>query len=183
MLSYSEFLKTTINNGRKKIEEIERDIEKIRTNRNYTQEYINNRIHEYMVKKEDVINTYRSMLLGEYNDYLKRLQKSAENISGNAANIEDLALLNNKYIKLSQEEFDVLVNRHKGNNVMLNALSHYAAEHYLSMSVPYFSYEQKRNLAYDYCCQCIGYLKCSGLQWTIVESSNYFNEISERLPE
>lgn len=118
-----------------------------------------------------------------HSDYLERLQKSIESISGNNVNTADLALLDNKYIKISQKEFDVLANRHKGNSIMLNALSNYAAENGLLMPVPYLNYEQKKKLAYDYCCQCAGYLTCSGLQWALIESSNYFNEISEQLSE
>ena len=172
MSRYSDMLKSIINSCRSRIEEIDADIEMIKANRSYSREYIDTRISDYNAHKKNA-----------YSEYLERLQKSIESISGNNVNTADLALLDNKYIKISQKEFDVLANRHKGNAIMLNALSNYAAENGLSMPVPYLNYEQKKKLAYDYCCQCAGYLTCSGLQWALIESSNYFNEISEQLSE
>lgn len=183
MSKYSDMLKSIINNCRNRIAEIDSDIERIKSNRNYSQEYISNLASEYTVKKESIYANHNNLLDEAYNDYLERLKKSVESISGNSVNTEDLALLDNRYIKISQEEFNALVNRHKGNNVMLNALSNYAAEHSLSMPVQYLSPEQKQKLAYQYFCQCIGYLKCGSLQWALIESSNYFNEISEQLSE
>lgn len=183
MSRYSDMLKSIINSCRSRIEEIDADIEMIKANRSYSQEYINTRVSAYNAQKENAYNNHNKLLSEAHSDYLERLQKSIESISGNNVNTADLALLDNKYIKISQKEFDVLANRHKGNSVMLNALSNYAAENGLSMPVPYLNYEQKKKLAYDYCCQCAGYLTCSGLQWALIESSNYFNEISEQLSE
>lgn len=183
MSKYSDMLKIIINNCRSRIEETNADIEMVKANRNYSQEYINTRVSAYNAQKENAYNNHKKLLLEAYNDYLERLKKSVESISGNSVNTADLALLDNKYIKISQEEFDILANRHKGNTIMLNALSNYAAENGLLMPVPYLNYEQKKKLAYDYYCQCAGYLTCSDLQWALIESSNYFNEISEQLSE
>lgn len=183
MSKYSDMLKSIINNCRNRIEGIDFDIEKIKSNRNYSQEYINNLVNDCNAQKETVYGNHNKLLAEAYNDYLERLKKSVESISGNSVNTQDLALLDNKYIKISQGEFNVLAFRHKGNNIMLNALSNYAAEHSLSIPVPYRSPEQKQKLAYEYYCQCIGYLKCTGLQWALTESSNYFDEISEQLSE
>lgn len=183
MSKYSDMLKSIINNCRNKIEEIDSDIEKTISSRNYSQEYINNFVNECTAKKETVYGNHRNLLTEAYNDYLERLKKSVESISGSSVNTQDLALLDNKYINISQEEFNVLATRHKDNSVMLNALFHYAAENNLVMPVPYLSSERKQKLAYEYYCECIGYLKCVGLQWAITESSNYFDEISEQLSE
>lgn len=183
MSKYSDMLKSIINNCRSRIEETDADIEMVKANRSYSQEYINTRVSAYNAQKETAYNNHNKLLLETYNDYLERLKKSIESISGNNVNTADLALLDNKYIKISQEEFDILANRHKGNTIMLNALSNYASENGLTMPVPYLNYEQKKKLAYDYCCQCAGYLRCSDLQWALIETSNYFNEISEQLSE
>lgn len=80
------------------------------------------------------------------NDYFERLEK-AYIISGNEVDNEDLVLLNPSVFKMTQQEFDNIVEKHIGNHTMEIALRSYAEATGLHVLRCIYTKEEKEKLA------------------------------------
>lgn len=80
------------------------------------------------------------------NDYFERLEK-AYIISGNEVDNEDLVLLNPSVFKMTQQEFNNIVEKHIGNHTMEIALRSYAEATGLHVLRCIYTKEEKEKLA------------------------------------
>ncbi len=80
------------------------------------------------------------------NDYFERLEK-AYIISGSKADTEDLMLLNPSVFKMTQQEFNNIVEKHIGNHTMEIALRSYAEATGLHVLRRIYTKEEKEKLA------------------------------------
>lgn len=80
------------------------------------------------------------------NDYFERLEK-AYTISGNEVHNEDLTLLNPSVFKMTQQEFNNIVEKHIGNHTMEIALRSYAEATGLHILRRIYTREEKEKLA------------------------------------
>ena len=80
------------------------------------------------------------------NHYFERLEK-AYTISGNKADTEDLMLLNPSVFKMTQQEFNEIVEKHIGNHTMEIALRSYAETTGLHVLRRIYTKEEKEKLA------------------------------------
>ncbi len=182
-MSYINELTTIVEECRKRIANIDASIEKLKGSKTYSTEYINTAISGFNSDKEQTYTAYTEKAKKAYTDYLDRLQKKVESLSGSSVNTEDLVLLSSQYIKLSQAEFDVLVKRHSDNYTMSKALRKYATENELDFPMVILSIEEKKAYAYEILYQFVSYFRCADLTWALACSENSVSEINSKLPE
>lgn len=187
MSKYSDDLKTIVTEHRNKISSEEALIEHIKKmdNKTYSEQYKETKIRECREQERNLFIQYSSKINEAYTSYLERLQKSLEAISGKPENSEDLALLSNPNVILEQEEFNALVNRHKGQQFMMRALAGYASDpkHILDMPIPYITVDEKKKLAAKVKEECISMLNESDLGVSMKLKYGYFDNFGNKLTE
>lgn len=117
-------------------------------------EYIPNIQKEVEKQKQISLEKLRTTT----NDYFERLEK-AYTISGNKANSEDLILLNPSIFKMTQQEFDNIVERNFGNHTMEIALRSYAETTGLHISRLVCTKEEKEDIADSVYRKACGYIE------------------------
>lgn len=92
------------------------------------------------------------------NEYFERLEK-AYTISGNKVDTEDLILLNPSVFKMTQQEFNKIVEKHIGNHTMEIALRSYAEATELHILRRIYTKEEKEKLAESIYRNACGYIE------------------------
>lgn len=151
----------------------------------YSAEYLRKETAENAELMEKMRINKANDIRQEYNDYLSRLKRKVETISGGNINNDDIGLLSNPYIKLNQTELDALVNKHKDNYTMLKVLKAYVSAqptlslgeiNKSSLTLPDYiiTPEEKETLAQQVCADYLSFLS-NGMSFAISEKMYYEN--------